>query len=70
MVENRFEADLIRDALTREGISCLVRSYEDTAYDGIYVLQKGWGEILVPEEDEARAEEVLRELRRSWRKDR
>lgn len=70
VVENRFEADLVRDALEREGISCVVRSYEDTAYDGIYVLQKGWGAILVSEEDEARAEEILQELRRSWRRDR
>lgn len=70
MVENRFEADLVRDALEREGISCVIRSYEDTAYDGIYVLQKGWGAILVSEEDEARAEEILQELRRSWRRDR
>jgi len=70
VVENRFEADLVRDALEREGISCVIRSYEDTAYDGIYVLQKGWGAILVSEEDEARAEEILQELRRSWRRDR
>ena len=70
VVENRFEADLVRDALEREGLSCVIRSYEDTAYDGIYVLQKGWGAILVSEEDEARAEEILQELRRSWRRDR
>ncbi|RLA78892.1 MAG: hypothetical protein DRG36_05670 [Deltaproteobacteria bacterium] len=68
VVENKFEADLIADALSREGIRHLVRSYEDTAYDGIFVLQKGWGAILVAEEDEGRALEIIRELRRSWEK--
>ena len=70
VVENKFEADLISDALLREGIRCIVRSYEDTAYDGIFVLQKGWGAILVPEEDEERASQIIEELRRSWKKDR
>ena len=68
VVENKFEADLIADALSKEGIRHVVRSYEDTAYNGIFVLQKGWGAILVAEEDEERALEIIGELRRSWGK--
>lgn len=66
VVENRFEADLVRDALQKEGIPCVIRSYEDTAYDGIYVVQKGWGAVLVSEEDEARARAILQGLLKSW----
>ena len=66
VVENRFEADLVKDALEKEGIPCVIRSYEDTAYDGLYVMQKGWGAILVSAEDEGRARAVIQELFRSW----
>jgi len=66
VVENRFEADLVKDALEKEGIPCVIRSYEDTAYDGLYVMQKGWGAILVSAEDEGRARAIIQELSRSW----
>ena len=49
VAENAFEADRIRAALEQEGFTVLVRTFEDTAYDGIYVAQKGWGYIEVPE---------------------
>ena len=55
-VENRFEADQIGEALKREGVPYWIKSYMDSAYDGIYVARKGWGGLWVPEgcEDEAR----------------
>lgn len=61
-VENQFEADVIRDALEKENIPVLVRSFADTSFDGIYVAQKGWGMIEVPEEYAARAHEVVESL--------
>ncbi len=45
---NRFEADLVADTLEKEGIPFWIRSFEDTAYDGLFVVQKGWGQVLVP----------------------
>ncbi len=56
---NRFEADLLTDALEREGIPVFVRSFEETAYDGLFVPQKGWGQILVPAEYVSRARAVI-----------
>lgn len=61
-VENQFEADVIRDALEKEGIAVLVRSFADTSFNGIYVAQKGWGIIEVPEEHAARARAVVESL--------
>jgi len=66
VLDNRFEADVFSDALSKEGIPHLVRSFEDTAYDGIYVSQKGWGEILVYEEHFERAKEIIEEARRGF----
>jgi hypothetical protein len=47
-LSNRFEADVIADALRREGIPVLVRSFEETPYAGLFVPQRGWGRIMVP----------------------
>jgi len=58
-VENEFEADIIRDALEKEDIPVLVRSFHDTSFDGIFIPQKGWGIILVPEEHREKAKNVI-----------
>jgi hypothetical protein len=59
---NRFEADLLMDALQREGVPAILRSFEETAYDGLFVPQRGWGQILVPEEYVSEAHEVTAPL--------
>jgi hypothetical protein len=59
---NRFEADVLLDALKKEGISAFVRSFEETAYDGLFVCQRGWGWIMVPEELSSRAIEIIKPL--------
>ena len=66
VAESAFEADRIRAALEEEGFTVLVRTFEDTAYDGIYVAQKGWGYIEVPAEDKERAERIVNDLVRAF----
>ena len=62
ILQDRFEADLIKKELDREGIPVLIRSFRDTAYNGIYIPQKGWGEVSVPEKDRERAQEIIENL--------
>ena len=62
ILKDRFEADLIERELEREGIPVLIRSFRDTAYDGIYIPQKGWGEVRVPEKDRERAIAIIDNL--------
>lgn len=64
VAENRFEADLIAQTLRQEGIACMIRSYHDTAYDGIFIPQKGWAAVMVPEELEVKAGDIIAELRK------
>jgi len=64
VAENKFEADLIVQTLQEEGITCMIRSYHDTAYDGIFIPQKGWAAVMVPEELEEKAGEIIAELRK------
>jgi hypothetical protein len=66
VAENAFEADRLRAALEQEGLTVLVRSFEDTAYDGIYVAQKGWGYVEVPRTEQERAERIVRDLDKAF----
>jgi hypothetical protein len=61
---NRFEGDLLVQALEREDIPVLLRGFEETAYDGLFVGQRGWGWLQVPEAHEARAKEVIARVSR------
>ena len=58
-LSNRFEADVIADALRQEGIPVLVRSFEETPYTGLFIPQKGWGRIMVPKEMADLAREII-----------
>jgi len=58
-VENRFEADLLMQALQEECIPAMLRRFEETAYDGLFVKQMGWGAILVPGDYEAEARSLV-----------
>ena len=61
-VENRFEADLLMQALHEESIPAMLRRFEETAYDGLFVTQMGWGAILVPGDYEAEARKLVEDV--------
>ena len=61
-VDNRFQADVWEQALSAEGVEYRLRTFQDTAYDGLYVSQKGYGVFYVEEEDLAKAEELVAAL--------
>ena len=65
-VENRFEADLLMQALREEYIPAMLRRFEETAYDGLFVTQMGWGAILVPEDFEPEARKIVNTVLRSF----
>ena len=64
-LENRFETDLITDALDQEGIEHVVKPFQDSAYDGLFVTQKGYGLLLVEESQADRAREIVAAVRES-----
>lgn len=61
--ENIFETDTIRDALDREGIEYVVKEHKDTAYDGLFILQKGYATFFVEEENEAPAKAIIKKIK-------
>jgi len=48
-LENEIEARLLDSILNERNIPHLITSYYDTAYDGLYQTQKGWGHISAPD---------------------
>jgi len=49
VLENEIEAQLMDSILTERQIPHRMKSYHDTAYDGIFQAQKGWGIVEAPE---------------------
>ena len=49
VLENAIEAQLIGSILDQRDIPYRIRSYHDTAYDGLFQFQKGWGQLLAPQ---------------------
>jgi hypothetical protein len=63
VLENAIEAQLLSSVLTHYEIPHRLRSYHDTAYDGLFQLQKGWGEIYGPDDVRQQVLDALAELR-------
>jgi deoxyribose-phosphate aldolase len=61
-LDNRFQADLLTHALEQRGIPFLLREYKDTAYDGLFVTQKGWGTVMVDDTQLEEAKTITKEL--------
>ncbi|MBW2644080.1 MAG: hypothetical protein JRC89_12125, partial [Deltaproteobacteria bacterium] len=43
VLDNIIEAQLIKSILNEQNIPHLIRSFHDTAYDGLFQVQMGWG---------------------------
>ena len=66
IVDTRFEGDRVAQALKEAEIPFLIKSFQDTAYDGLYVLQKGWGAVLVPQEFREQTEAVIVDIKKTF----
>ena len=65
ILENEDEARLIESILTERGIPHLMRSYHDTAFDGLYQTQKGWGYVSAPESFKDEINEIISDIRKT-----
>ena len=48
ILENEIEARLLDSVLNERDIPHRIKSYHDSAYDGIYQAQNGWGVVEAP----------------------
>jgi hypothetical protein len=61
-LSNEFEARLLSEILNEKNIPHLIRSYHDSAYDGLWQAQSSWGHIEAPEEYGEEILEVYNEM--------
>jgi hypothetical protein len=64
ILEDESEAQLLKSILIEREIPHLIRSYHDTAFDGLFQSQKGWGCISAPEIYEQKILEIVTDLRK------
>jgi hypothetical protein len=63
VLDNAIEAQLLGSVLTQYEIPHRLRSYHDTAYDGLFQMQKGWGAVYAPSDIRQQVLDALAELR-------
>lgn len=63
VLDNLFEAQLLESLLQEQQIPYRIRSFHDTAYDGLFQAQRGWGEIYAPAAHQAEVLSLLKALR-------
>ena len=62
-LENTLEAQRIESILKEQNIPHRIRSFHDTAYDGLFQFQKGWGELFAPSEFKTEIREMIKMIR-------
>jgi hypothetical protein len=63
VLENAIEAQLIGSILAQRGIPHRLRSYYDTAYNGLFQFQKGWGKLYAHPQHKQEILQVIKEVR-------
>jgi hypothetical protein len=63
-LKNDIEARLLDAHLTDLGIPHVLESFHDSAYDGIFQVQMGWGHVRAPEEYREQILEVYDDLKK------
>jgi hypothetical protein len=64
VLDNEIEAQLLDSILVEREIPHLMVSYHDTAYDGLFQTQKGWGHVSAPALFKQEILEIIDEVRR------
>jgi hypothetical protein len=63
VIENVIEAQLIDSILAEQKIPHRIRSYHDTAYNGLFQFQLGWGEVYAPQTYKQEILDIIRDVR-------
>jgi hypothetical protein len=63
ILDNIIEAQLIQSILNEQNIPHLVHSFHDTAYDGLFQVQMGWGKLCAPFSYKKEILELLNDIR-------
>lgn len=62
-IRDEIEGQQLRAILQAQGIPHHIRSYHDSAYDGLFQVQLGWGYVEAPAAYKGRIRAILEDLR-------
>ena len=65
ILDNEVQARLLASLLEEKNIPHMLRSYHDSAYDGLFQTELGWGHIEEQSEYRERIEEIIADLKAS-----
>ena len=63
ILENAIEAQVVESILDQHQIPHRIRSFYDTAYDGLFQMQKGWGELTAPAHHKLEILDIIKNIR-------
>lgn len=63
ILENEFEAQILKSILNERGIAHYIKSFYDVAYDGLFQKSSGWGAIFAADRNGAEILEALAAIR-------
>jgi len=63
-LDNEIQAGLVDAILSERKISHIMQTYRDSAYDGIFQTQKGWGVILATPVFGAEIRAIIEDVKR------
>jgi hypothetical protein len=63
VLNNMVEAQVLESMLNEHDIPHVMKSYHDSAYDGLFQAAQGWGHVEAPEEYREEILALLNDLR-------
>ena len=61
-LNNEIEANLLTEILTERNIPHIIRSYHDSAYDGLWQTSSCWGQLEAMEKDRKEILNIYQEM--------
>ena len=55
--------DMIKDVLEKEGFVYTIQEHKDTAYDGLFILQKGYATLFVEERNKKKVQTIVKRIK-------
>ena len=62
VLDNIVQAQMLESLLKERNIPHVMKTYHDSAYDGLFQGQQGWGHVEAPVEHEAEIRTLLDDL--------
>ena len=63
ILENAIVAQVVGSILNQYQIPHRIRSFYDTAYDGLFQVQKGWGELTAPASYKQEVLDIVKDIK-------